>query len=147
MKKNVLRALSVGVLTSLILVTSGCSVIMASAKRKETDLSGVRVGAQRGEIELYLHRPVRTEILPDGQTRCFYMYKAGGNPSAGRAIGHGALDLVTLGLWEVAGTSIEAASNGSRRAVAITYTADGVVSRIESAVPSRKKGIKAELAP
>ena len=35
------------------------------------------------------------------------MIVKGNSPSTGRAVAYGALDVVTLGLWEVVGTSME----------------------------------------
>jgi hypothetical protein len=52
-----------------------------------------------------------------------------------RTIGHGAADVMTLGLWEVAGTPTEATLNGHRVAYEVTYdTSD----RIEQVVPLKK---------
>lgn len=35
-------------------------------------------------------------------------YQVGNEPSAGRAVAHGVMDVLTLGIWEIAGTPIEA---------------------------------------
>jgi hypothetical protein len=52
-----------------------------------------------------------------------------------RAIGHGAADVMTLGLWKVVGTPTEAALNGHRVAYEVTYDASD---RIEQVVPLKK---------
>jgi hypothetical protein len=36
-----------------------------------------------------------------------YEYEVGSEPSAGRAVAHGVMDVLTLGIWEIAGTPIE----------------------------------------
>jgi hypothetical protein len=43
-----------------------------------------------------------------GRRTDIYEYELGNEPSAGRAVAHGVLDLLTRGLWEVVGTPVEA---------------------------------------
>jgi hypothetical protein len=49
-----------------------------------------------------------------------YRYEVGNEPSAGRAAGHAVLDVLTLGLWEIAGTPIEAVQ-GEKYTATIVY--------------------------
>ena len=44
-----------------------------------------------------------------------YEYEIGNKPSAGRAIGHGVMDILTLGLWEIIGTPIEGFQGEKKR--------------------------------
>ncbi len=86
----------------------GCSVAMAMSGDPDPDLSIVRVGASRGEVEMQLGTAVQQSTTPEGYTIAKYHYTIGNAPSAGRAIAHGAMDVLTLGLWEVIGTPVEA---------------------------------------
>ena len=104
---------------------------------KDPDLTVVRTGASRGEVELQLGEPKTTTALEDGAVRCVYAYQLGNTPSAGRAIGHGAMDVVTFGLWEVVGTPIEAVS-GDKYELAITYDKDSKVSEIARSKVGKK---------
>lgn len=90
-----------------LLLLSACSVGMALSGKENPDLGAVRVGATRGEVELHLGSPIKSASLDDGQRADVYAYEIGNQPSAGRAIGHGMMDVLTLGLWEIVGTPIE----------------------------------------
>jgi hypothetical protein len=48
-----------------------------------------------------------------------YEYELGNKPSAGRAVGHAVMVVLTLGIWEVIGRLIEAFQGQTRR-VSIT---------------------------
>ena len=120
----------------LCVMTSGCSVGMAMSGKKEPQLGAVRVGATRGEVELQLGAPI--EIREENGHRAdIYEYEIGNEPSAGRAIGHGVMDVLTLGLWEVAGTPIEG-FQGEKKRLLVTYDDSDVVTRIGAiAVPKK----------
>jgi hypothetical protein len=114
---------------ALILVglLSVCSVGMALSGSENPDLGAIRLGSSRGEVEMHLGSPKRSLALEDGRRADIYEYEIGNEPSAGRAIGHGAMDVLTLGLWEVVGTPIEGVQ-GERYDATITYDrADKVV--------------------
>lgn len=123
------------------LLIQGCSVGMALSGKKQPELGAIRVGATRGEIELQLGAPV--EILEENGKRVdIYEYEIGDEPSAGRAIGHGVMDVLTLGIWEVAGTPIEG-SQGDKKRLLIEYDDKDVVTRV-GAAPAAKKKVKKE---
>jgi hypothetical protein len=88
-------------------MVTGCSVGMAMSGSQNPDLGAIRVGATRGEIELHLGSPIKSTLLDDGHRADVYEYEIGNEPSAGRAAGHAVLDVLTLGIWEIAGTPIE----------------------------------------
>ena len=119
--------LSIGiVLTS----SSGCSVFMAAAGKREPNISMITIGAHRAEVELQLGSPRTSSAHEDGLYRNdIYEYELGNEPSAGRAVAHGVMDLFTLGLWEIVGTPVEA-FKGEKREIVITYDADDRVTAI-----------------
>jgi hypothetical protein len=111
---------------SLSLLIGGCSVGMAVSGNHNPDLGAVRSGASRSEIEMHLGTPIKVASLGDGQEAATYQYEIGDEPSAGRAIGHGVMDVLTLGLWEVVGTPIEG-FQGETHQITVTYESDRAV--------------------
>lgn len=112
--------------------SSGCSVYMAAAGDEEPNLSNIRKGASRGEIELALGQPVSLATQKDGGTVATYEYILGNEPSAGRAVGHAVLDLLTLGGWEIIGTPVEAMNQGDKVKVTVMYDNAGNATQVQS---------------
>jgi hypothetical protein len=129
MNVSLRHALLVVTLIGAPLVLTGCSVGMALSGEKQPDLAACRVGAERSDIELQLGKPVAGSDLPDGSQSCTYQYQVGNEPSPGRAVVHGAMDVLTLGLWEVVGTPIEAVQ-GQKYNMTVVYDADGKATQI-----------------
>jgi hypothetical protein len=123
-----LRGLAV---LALLLATSGCAVGMALSGDPAPDLAACRIGADRTSIEDELGPPVTVDALPDGGTACVYDYTVGNEPSPGRAIAHGTMDVLTFALWEVVGTPIEAVQ-GQRYQMTVIYGADGEAREIST---------------
>lgn len=111
---------------------AACSVYMAAAGDKEPNLSNVRKDASRSEIEIHLGQPTRTYLDSDSNQVAVYQYTIGNEPSAGRAIGHGVLDVVTLGLWEIIGTPVEATQQGETYELTVTYDDNDQVTELST---------------
>jgi len=101
---------------------SACSVGLALDGEKQPDLSVLKVGAEKATIERELGPPKGEAQLADGRTQSTYVYEVGNEPSAGRAAVHAGMDVLTLGLWEVVGTPLEATQGNEMRLV-VTYDA------------------------
>ncbi|MDH3663151.1 MAG: outer membrane protein assembly factor BamE [Alphaproteobacteria bacterium] len=99
---------------------SSCAVYMAASGEKEPDLGAIKTGATRSDVELHLGEPVSSSEMPDGRRYAVYEYQIGNEPSTGRAVAHGTMDVLTLGLWEIIGTPIEGLSGDTNR-LAVTY--------------------------
>lgn len=109
---------------------SGCSVGMAMHGKETPNLGAIKVGSTRGEVEMILGAPVQSVSTPEGGGRIdTYEYEVGNDPSAGRAIGHGVMDVLTLGLWEVVGTPIEG-FQGTKYSIQLEYGPDDKVVKI-----------------
>lgn len=120
---------------SMTVLLSGCSVGMALSGEEDPDLSVLRVGASRGEVEMQLGRPAAEILADDGHTYATYAYSLGNQPSAGRAVAHGVMDVLTLGLWEIVGTPVEAvAAKENEHAVVVVYDRNGMVVGVNQAV-------------
>ena len=121
---------------SLILLISapsltGCSVGMAMSGQEDPDLSVIRVGASRGEVEMQLGEPIKSTRMRGGGSIDVYEYEIGNEPDAGRAVLHGIADVLTLGLWELVGTPIEGVA-GEVFQTTIIYNRREQVAKIEA---------------
>jgi hypothetical protein len=134
-----------GAYGGLLIALMGCSVGMAMSGKEEPNLGAFRVGSPRGEVEIQLGSPVSTVTNPDGGRTDIYEYELGNKPSAGRAAAHAAMDVLTLGIWEIVGTPIEAFQGETHRLMIVYDAQDRVVS-MNRAVPSAE-GSPAPHAP
>ena len=105
----------------------GCSVFMALDGQETPDLSVVALGASRGTVELEMGEPKTVVTAPAGGTVATYEYTVGNEPSMLRAFAHGTFDMLTWGLWEIAGVAIESAVDDKDYEVAVTYDMQGHV--------------------
>jgi hypothetical protein len=94
----------VGLVAIFGLLTS-CSVVMA-AKKEGTSIDKVQACHSRGQFLSCGAIIVSSERLCTGELVETYQFQKE-RGSAARALMHGALDVSTLGLWEVVGTPIE----------------------------------------
>ncbi len=102
----------------LSLCLSSCSVGMAVHGKPDTDLSVLKTGEDRTIVRANLGSPESVTTNTDTFIAC-----KGKEVSTGRAIGHGIMDVLTLGLWEVIGTPVEAISDssGECRRIVVKY--------------------------
>ncbi|MBS0271772.1 MAG: hypothetical protein JSR85_03910 [Proteobacteria bacterium] len=118
--KNVATVLLCGTLLS------GCSIFMALNGEKEPDISVVKKGASRTDVEVQLGLPIKENKLPNGNSTAIYTFEAGRDSSPGRAMIHGAADILTLGIWEAFASPIEYCK-GDKVTLVITYDKEGHV--------------------
>ena len=103
------------------LFLSNCSVYMAAVGTEEKNVDTfLSKGVDRQEVEFHLGSPRTVVHNADGTTTHIFEYEIGNEPSLGRAIGHGAMNIVTFGFWEVIGTPIEAFAGETVR-ISVTY--------------------------
>ena len=112
---------------------TGCSVGMAAHGYPEPDLSVLRVGASRGEVELQPFTALKQTTDDRGYTTVVYEYHIGGEGSAGRAVGWAIADVLTLGLAEIVGTPVEAFV-GEKYTVTVSYDQDARVASVNAPV-------------
>ena len=132
-----MRALFVGS-AMLLLPMQGCSVFMAATGDKDPNFAVLQVGASRGVVELELGTAVEQHVARDGTTTCIYEYTIGNEPSGGRAVAHGVMDVLTLGLWEVIGTPVELIIPDHHR-ITVVYAPNQTVLAVNEPVPVRKE--------
>lgn len=126
------RMLGCSVLLLAIVSLSGCSVLLANTGVPNPNTSVVQVGATRGELELQFGYPVSSTRLPEGGSVDIYEFEVGRGPNDQRAMAHGMMDILTLGIWEVPGTLIEM-SVGQKRRIQVTYGSDDRVTTFRAA--------------
>ncbi len=113
----------------------GCAVYMAANQPDKKDLGLLRPGTPRVAVIAELGAPVHA-AEKNGHKVDLYTFTQGysGLEKGGRAILHGAADVLTLGIWEVVGTPIEGVANGTKVSVEVTYDKDD---RVATVVPIR----------
>jgi hypothetical protein len=116
------------VLLALSCSASGCAVGMALSGRKDPDVGGLAVGQDRAVVMATLGQPHKT-YGTIGERVDVFKLKRGDEPSAGRAIAHGVMDVLTLCLWEVVGTPIEA-TQGEAFYLTVQYDPEDKITRM-----------------
>ena len=111
---------------------SGCSVYMAAKQPDQKNLHILDQGTPRSNVIAELGQPIYTKN-EDGKTCDVHSFVQGYSTGAkvGRAVFHGAADVLTLGIWEVAGTPIEAVADGTPIKVEVYYDEKNCVTLIK----------------
>lgn len=110
----------------MLVFLAGCSVFMAASGKEDPNVMIMQPGTPRYVVESQFGPPTSQRTEPNGEWWCTYVYEVGNQPSTGRAIGHFALDVLSLGIWEVVGTPVEALQ-GSQQMATVVYTPDNLV--------------------
>jgi outer membrane protein assembly factor BamE (lipoprotein component of BamABCDE complex) len=128
--------MSAAVVVVAALGAAGCSPVMAAHQPSRKDVDLLSPGMPRNTLLAELGQPVASDVKNGQRVEVFSFvqgYRKG--VRIGRTIGHAAADVMTLGLWEVAGTPTEATLNGHNVAYEVTYDASD---RVEQVVPLKK---------
>jgi hypothetical protein len=126
------RAANIVAALALVFGLNGCAVYMAANQPDKKDLEVLKVGTPRSMVVAELGAPVQIMTRNGAKVELFsFVQGYSGLEKGGRAVFHGAADVMTLGLWEVVGTPIEGSiANGTKVAVEITYDRDDRVAQI-----------------
>jgi hypothetical protein len=111
-----------GIFLLLLALLSGCSVFMAAKQPDAKDVDLFKVGTPRSMLLAEFGPPMHSEIK-DSEKHEIFKFKQGysAGAKAGRAVFHGAADVLTCGLWEVVGTPTEGAFSGDEMAFEVVY--------------------------
>ena len=109
---------------------SGCAVFMAMHGKKDANVGVLNIGQDRSVVLLNIGQPAKTLATDQGRTDVFELQR-GNAPSGGRALAHGAIDLLTFGFWEIIGTPIEA-MQGETYTLTIEYDKEDKVKKIST---------------
>ena len=115
-----------------LLLLTACSIIKATEQPDKKDLGVLRPGMTRMAVVSELGLPMRQESKNGCRTE-LYSFKQGYSKGAkfSRAVFHGAADVFTWGLWEIAAGPIEQYFNGEDMAVLVTYDGGDRIETIE----------------
>ncbi|SFO06247.1 hypothetical protein [Nitrosospira briensis] len=105
-----------------LVFSSGCSVFMAAKQPDKKNVGLFQIGTPRVMLLGEFGAPAMSEIRNGRKYEIFKFvqgYSTGAK--AGRALFHGAADVMTLGLWEVVGTPTEAVFSGDEMAFEVSY--------------------------
>jgi len=118
-------------ITIAALIISSCAVMKATNQPDKKDLRVLQKGTQRDKVVAELGKPIESKVK-NGRRQDVFSFVQGYSKAAKtlRALGHGAADVYTLGLWEVVGTPIEGAANGHKVQVVVKYDNHDKVSSV-----------------
>ena len=126
MRKTSLVILSILAIV-VVVISQGCSVTMAAKEQTRKDLSVIRIGGNRDDIVQVLGAPYMTSRNEDGSYKDIYKLVENA-PTKGEktiaVVGHAAMDVCTLGLWEIAGTPLELATKQDATTFVLYYGPD-----------------------
>jgi hypothetical protein len=107
---------------------------MAANQPDKKDVSVFNAGTPRTHVIAEAGAPRHTKENADGTLTDTFVFVQGysSGSKAGRALFHGAADVLTLGLWEVIGTPVEAVADGTEVKVQVEYDANEKVQNIIS---------------
>lgn len=124
------------VMVSAVILIGACSPYMAATQPGKKDVSLFTVGTPRAMLLAEFGLPIATEVRNEIQYDIFAFTQGyGAGAKAGRAVFHGAADVLTLGLWEVVGTPTEGVFDGKDMAYQVTYDSND---RVETVVPLKR---------
>jgi hypothetical protein len=127
-------------ITAAFLFT-GCSVYMAANQPPAKNIDLFKVGTPSSALLAEFGYPTSTETK-DGKRYDIYRFTQGysGGAKAARAVGHGVASVLTLGLWEVIGTPVEAVNSGDLTAYEVGYGKDDRVDVVISLIQTANTG-------
>jgi hypothetical protein len=131
-----IKIFAVLILVSAMLASSGCSVFMAAKQPDKKNVELFKIGTPRSMLLAEFGPPTVSEMR-DGKKYEIYKFIQGysAGAKAGRAVFHGAADILTFGLWEVVGTPAEGVFSGDEMAYEVGYDTDN---RIDEVIALKK---------
>jgi hypothetical protein len=120
-----------GIVLLALLALGGCSVGMAMKGKEDPNIGALAIGQDRGIVLLNVGQPSQTLTTESGRTDVFQLQR-GNQQSAGRAVGHAAMDVLTLGAWELIGTPIEGFA-GEKFTLTVEYDKNDKVTKVVTA--------------
>lgn len=115
----------------MVLGLSGCAVTMAIEQPEKKDLSLFAPGTHRKQLISEFGMPKTSKLVGLRRIDVFTFvqgYSRGAR--AGRALAHGAADVATGMLWEVAGTPAEVMMSGEKLSYEVLYDEHDRVIRV-----------------
>jgi hypothetical protein len=120
-----------GLVLGLWTFVSGCSVFLAATQPPRKNTALFAPGTHRSALVAEFGIPIRSRLV-DFKRIDVFTFIQGYSPEsrAGRAIAHGAADVLTGGFWEMAATPTEMAFSGEKVSFEVMYDSADRVTRI-----------------
>lgn len=111
----------------------GCAVMKAAQQPDKKNLGVFSSGVPRSHLIAEIGPPVSTQEYPDGRSEDVFKFRQGYSKQVrvGRAIAHGAADLATGFIWELAGTPIEMIADGTEVKAVVAYDSQNYVESVQ----------------
>ncbi len=124
-RPRLLSGLSLALAAAALSAGSGCAAVKATQQPEKKDMHVLDPGVARTHVIAELGTPAFSEER-NGVMVDVFAFKQGyrKETKALRAVGHGAADVMTFGLWEVVGIPIEGMADGTDVKVEVTYDQD-----------------------
>ncbi|NQT11071.1 MAG: hypothetical protein HQ573_07885 [Desulfobacteraceae bacterium] len=129
-----------------LMIFVGCSAMKASQQPGKKNLSVLEAETPRDFVLAELGSPVASSEDATGSYDIFSFVQGytQGNKNA-RIITHGALSLLTCGLWEFVGLPIESSVSGTEQRIKVYYNTENKVSKVmHLEMPKKEKEKKEE---
>ncbi|SDP82704.1 hypothetical protein [Desulforhopalus singaporensis] len=126
---NLVKPFLALIVTALL---SSCSVYMAADQPDKKDIDLFKVGIPRSLLVAEFGLPTVSEVRDEGKKYEIYAFTQGYSTGAkaGRAVFHGAADILTFGLWEVVGTPTESIFDGTQMAYEVRYDKNDKIDQV-----------------
>jgi hypothetical protein len=109
-----------------------CSVFMAAHQPDKKNLNFLKPGVHQSAVRAELGQPVWSGEENGFQVDLFkFIQGYSKEAKVGRALFHGVADVLTLGVWEIAGTPIELMESGTDTSLRIIYDQSLRIQRVE----------------
>ena len=104
---------------------------MAANQPDKKDLGVLKSGTPRSAVLGELGTPIETTMRSGAKVDVFAFTQGySGVEKGGRAVLHGAADVLTLGLWEVVATPLEGYANGTKVSLEVIYDREDRVAKV-----------------
>lgn len=135
---NISLCLRLAIFCMLLACCQACSPIMAARQDSYVDVDKIKPGTRKAVVIGNLGSPLENHENEKGEQCEIYKFRQGYSQGAktGRVMLHTMADFLTLGLWEVVGTPVEATFSGHNLSYEVCYDKDDLVTSIAE-IPTR----------
>lgn len=129
--KSVKQRAAIGAISlcSIFCFLTGCSVVMASKQDDYVNVEDVQPGVHKRVVISTFGAPVQSYTNSKGEKCEIFKFRQGykKGTKVGRAVLHGTADVLTLGLWELVGSPVEAGLSGDDVSYEVCYNNEDIV--------------------
>jgi hypothetical protein len=152
MRKKLQTFLLILTMGTMLSLTTGCAAKKALEQPDKKDMSVLEKGTPRVTVIQEIGQPNHTQENNDRSITDTHSFLQGYTKisKVGRAIGHGVMDILTHGLWEIIGVPTENTTNGNQVDLEIKYDTLKLVEKVtyikntETIKSSQSKKVKHE---